>query len=105
MIKQKTDELLKSLDAELSRIYETRDILSGRVCKDYFKSYEAVVSFPSSMGERGFHFQFYYESVPKPEEIYRDFRKELKEYVKSNSGFSGAYKDKAATIGRKVLRK
>lgn len=104
-LKTKTNELLKTLDAELSRIYETKDILSGRVCKDYFKPYEVVVSFPVSMGERGSQFSIYYNDIPNDEEIYNDFRKELKDWIKDKSAFCGAYEEMAFKIGKKVLRK
>lgn len=104
-LKINTNELLKKLGAGLTRFYETRDLLSGRVCKDYFKPYEVVVSFPASLGERGFQFSMYYNEIPTAEEIYQDFRKELKDWIKEKSAFCGAYEEMAVKIGKKVLRK
>lgn len=103
-MKNKINNLLQSLNAEIYALNETRDILSMRVLKDYKHPYEAVVGFPASMGERGKNFSMYYDSIPNAEEIYLDFKKELKSYVKSNDGLNGYYDEEAIKIAKKILR-
>ena len=104
-MKTKINEFIKKLDAEISAIYETRDILTGRLHTMYSKPYEVVVSFPASLGERGFRFSMYYDGIPEAEEIYQDFRKELKDYIKDKSAFCGYYEEMAIKIAKKVLKK
>lgn len=104
-MKTKINEFIKKLDAEISAIYETRDILTGRLHTMYSNPYEIVVSFPASLGERGFRFSMYYDGIPEAEQIYTDFRKELKDYIKNKSAFCGAYEEIAIKQAKKVLKK
>lgn len=103
-MKQKFDEKLKPLDAEISALYETRDILTGRLHTIFSKPYEVVISFPASLGERGFRLSMYYDDIPEAEQIYTDFRKEIRDFIKDNSGSSEFYREQASKIAKKVLR-
>jgi hypothetical protein len=103
-------ELVK-MDSYLERIFETRDLISGRIINDFGHQIEMVIAFPYSMGERGINFSLYYDSVPEREQLYADWKKELKEYIKPKNFINGiiycptAYEEEYIKIGKKVLRK
>lgn len=102
-------ELIK-YDSYLERIYETRDLISGRVINDYKHQIEMVIAFPYSMGERGLNFSLYYDSVPEREQLYKDWIKELKEWKKPKNFMQGiiyaptAYEEQYIKIAKKVLK-
>ena len=102
-------ELVK-YDSYLERIFETRDLISGRVINDYRHQIEIVISFPYSMGERGLNFSLYYDSVPEREKLYEDWKKELKEWKKPKNFMTGiiytptAYEEQMIKIANKVLK-
>ena len=105
-MRKETDEKLKILDAELDAIYETRDVLTGRLHTMYSSPYEVVIGFPASMGERGFRLSMYYDAMPDAEQIYSDSRIEIKNYIKRTDNYLiGAYEEQAVKIAKKVLRK
>ena len=93
---------LSHLDCEITEIYERRNLLTGRL-DNHNKPYEIVLSFPVSMGERGFMESMYYDELPDQEQVEKDARKEMRDFEK-NAG-NGAYEEQAAKIIRKVLRK
>jgi len=93
---------LSHLDCEITEIYERRNLLTGRL-DNYNKPYEIVLSFPVSMGERGFMESMYYNFLPKQEQVEKDARQVMRDFEKNAD--SGAYEEQAAKIIRKVLRK
>ena len=103
-------ELVK-YDSFLERIFETRDLISGIIINDYKHSLEVVISFPWSMGERGLNFSLYYDHIPEREQLYQDWRKELKNYIKPKNFMQGIiycptyYEEEYIKIAKKVLRK
>ena len=101
--KQAVDEKLKNHDACLESVFETRDLLTGRLNKSYSHPYEVVISFPVSMGERGNNISMYYDDIPEVDELLKDWRNELKRFLETLG--NGAYEEQMLKIGRKVLRK
>jgi len=96
---------LSHLDCEVTGIYERRNLLTGRL-DNYHHPYEIVLSFPVSMGERGFMETMYYDYLPKQGQVEKDARKEMRDFEKNvDEGAYGAYEEQAAKIIRKVLRK
>jgi len=101
---------LQKLDSSLERIFETRDLISGRVINDYRHAYEIQIAFLASMGERGLNFSLYYDYIPNKEQVLSDWKKELKEYIKPKNFMEGiiycptAYEKEYIKIGKNVLR-
>ena len=101
---------LSKLDCSVYQIFERRDLLSGQLDGYCRLPYEMVVSYPESMGERGKMMSLFYEKLPAPEELYKDVRKELRDFIKKENFLTAgvytptSYEEQAIKIIRKVLR-
>ncbi len=74
---------LSLLDCEVSAVFERRNLLTGML-DNYEHPIEIVISFPASMGERGVQNSLFYDEYPSDYELYKDTKKELREYIKSD---------------------
>ncbi len=96
------NEIIKKLDAKVESVYQTKDLISGRL--DYGKvPYEIIIGAPQTMGERGFNISIYYNELPSPEGLFNDLMKEMKEITKKEVK-GGVYDEERMKIFKKLLR-
>ena len=82
---------LSLIDCEIYAIYERRNLLTGAL-DNYTHPIEIIIGVPKSMGERGVMISMFYDEYPAEYELYKDTKKELRDYIKpENFLIAGIY--------------